>query len=140
MKSKRLPIRILVVEDDPIDQELLLHHARKSKMADNVVFVPDALQALEFVQTSQGSSKIQLIAIFLDLHLPLMSGIELLRRIRTMPNMKDLPVIVMTSSTDPREEEECNKLNVSNYLHKSITSDFTKAFAATLQNFNSVEG
>jgi CheY-like chemotaxis protein len=69
-----------------------------------------------------------------------MSGIELLRRIRTMPEMKDLPVIVMTSSADPREEEECKRLNVTSYLHKSITSAFTKDIADTLQSFDPVQG
>jgi len=114
-------IRILVVEDNTSDQELLLRQMAKTQMAEKVLFVPDGLQALELIEKSRESSEPELIAIFLDLHLPGMSGIELLRRIRTVPGMEDFPVIVMTSSADPRDIEKCRRLKVSSYVEKPIS-------------------
>jgi AhpD family alkylhydroperoxidase len=125
------PIRVLVVEDNAFDEELLRRQLKKAGMADNVVFVPDAHQALELLSGPEGKLLRQdLIALFLDIHLPGMSGIELLRRLRAMPEMEDFPVIVMTSSQDPRDVEQCKKLKVKSYVEKPVTSvSFSKAVA-----------
>ena len=127
---EKYPIRFLVVEDDPRDQELLLEQLRETQMAGKVLFVPDALQALDFIEKSRSSSEWGLTAIFLDLHLPGMTGVELLQRIRTMPDMEDFPVIVMTSSNNPRDMEECRRLKVLNYVQKPVTlASFSKSVA-----------
>jgi CheY-like chemotaxis protein len=127
---EKFPIRFLVVEDDPRDQELLLHQLRETQMAGKVLFVPDALQALDFIEKSRSSSESGLIAIFLDLHLPGMSGVELLQRLRAMPGMEDFPVIVMTSSNNPRDMEECGRLKVLSYVQKPVTlASFSKSVA-----------
>lgn len=123
--------RVLVVEDSPADQELLQYQLRKSQMAENVVFVSDALRALDLLTGPESKTFRQdLIAVFLDIGLPGMSGIEFLRKIRTMPKMEDLPVIIMTSSSDPRHMEECKRLKVAGYVKKPVTFDsFSKAVA-----------
>jgi CheY-like chemotaxis protein len=123
-------VRVLVIEDAPSDQELLLHQLRRTAMEDHVVCVSDAFQALDLIEEYGRSSETGLIAIFLDLHLPGMSGVELLRRLRAMPDMANFPVIVMTSSNDPRDIEECKKLKVMSYVQKPVTFDaFSKAVA-----------
>ena len=121
MKNKPLPVRILVVEDDPNDQALLLLQLKKIQMADNVMIVPNAFQALHFIEDTRSSSQWGLVAMFLDLHLPRMSGVELLHRIRKMPEMETFPVIVMTSSNNPQDLEECKKLKVMSYVQKPVT-------------------
>ncbi len=123
-------LRVLVVEDNPLDQELLRLQLLKSGMEENVTFVSDGLRALELLTDSEGESfRRELVAIFLDVHLPGMGGIELLRRIRALPDMKDFPVIVMTSSNDPRDVEECQRLK-STFVPKPVTySSFFNAVA-----------
>ena len=126
-----LPVRVLVVEDNPWDQDLLRHQLEKTKMANHVVFVSHAVKAIELLAGTEGKLFRQnLIAIFLDLHLPEMNGVELLQHIRTMPGMEEFPVIVMTSSNDPRDLEKCERLKVMSYVNKPVTfNSFSKAVA-----------
>ncbi len=124
------PVRILVIEDDPSDQELLLRQLRKRKMDDQVLCLSDGSQAIKYVEKHITSPEMKLIAIFLDIRLPRMSGVEVLQRLRTMPGMENFPVIVMTSSNDPRDLQECQKLRVMSYVQKPITFDsFSGAIA-----------
>lgn len=126
-----IPARILVVEDDPADRELLHLRLKKERMADNVIFVRDGIRALSVLEDFQtGRREGKLIAVFLDLRLPGMDGLDLLRRIRAEREMEDLPVIVMTGSSDPKDIEECQRLKVVSYVEKPITfGSFSKAIA-----------
>jgi two-component system, response regulator len=124
------PIRVLVVEDNPDDQELLLRQLSKAKLNKNVMFVPDGLQALDLLENLHILSSAGLIAVFLDLHLPGMGGLDLLRRLRRLPGAESFPVIVMTSSNDPSDLEECKRLNALGYVPKPVTFEsFTHAIA-----------
>jgi CheY-like chemotaxis protein len=125
------PVRVLVVEDNVDDRELLLHQLEKTGMAGHVKFISDGKDALRFL-TVPDPNPIgeQLIAIFLDLNLPSLSGLELLRTIRREDELCATPVIVMTSSNDPRDLEECRRLGVTKYVSKPVTFDtFSKAVA-----------
>jgi CheY-like chemotaxis protein len=134
--QEKSPIRFLVVEDDPRDQELFLDQLRKVEMAENALFVPDASQALDFfIEDSRNSSECRLIALFLDLKLPGMSGIELLQRIRAIPGMEDFPVIVMTAYDNPGDLKECQRLKVMRYIEKPVTfSAFSRAVASVFRH------
>jgi len=124
-------VRVLVIEDDPDDRELLRHQLRKSGMDSHVKFISDGKEAHDFL-TGIGNSRLaeELIAIFLDLKLPSLGGLELLRRLRIREDFQSIPVIVMTSSNDPKDIEECRKLKVTNYVSKPITfTVFSKAVA-----------
>ena len=123
-------IRILVVEDNPDDQELLLRQLSKAKMNTHVMFMPDGLQALNLLENIHILSSAGLIAVFLDLHLPGISGLDILRRLRQLPGAESFPVIVMTSSNDPGDLEECQRLNVLGYVRKPVTfQSFSHAIA-----------
>ncbi len=124
-------VRVLVVEDNADDRELLLRQLRKSGMDQKVKFISDGREALDFLTSSKIPSLAQdLIAILLDLRLPSMSGLELLRCLRERDDFRTTPVIVMTSSNDPNDLEECRKLKVLNYVSKPVTfSSFSKAVA-----------
>jgi two-component system, response regulator len=125
------PVRVLVIEDNPDDRELLLRQLRKSGMDNHVKFISNGQEALEFLTESHTLPLAEsLIAIFLDLKLPLIGGLELLRHVRSRVELKHLPVIVMTSSEDPKDLEECSRLKVTNYVSKPVTFiSFSKAVA-----------
>jgi two-component system, response regulator len=125
------PSRILVAEDDPMDRELLQRQLQKAQMHENVIFAPDARRALTVLEEYRGGQRDgDLLALFLDLRLPGMSGVDLLRRVRAMPGLEHLPVIVMTSSNDPKDINECQKMKVTSYVEKPITfASFSKAVA-----------
>ncbi len=117
-------IRVLVVEDDLRDQELFRIQLQRAKMEEHVILVSDAKKALVVLDSYQrGIHQDELIAVFLDLGLPGMSGLDLLRHIRATPQTKRLPVVVMTAYTDPRYEGECRKLRVASYIEKPLTID-----------------
>lgn len=124
-------VRVLVVEDDADDRELLLRQLRKSGMDSHVKFISNGREALDFLTTARPPSLAsELIAIFLDLKLPALSGLELLRSLRQQEDLQNIPVIVMTSSNDPKDLAECQRLRVTNYVSKPVTfMSFSKAVA-----------
>ena len=120
-----------MVEDNPDDRELLLRQLHKAGMADNVKFISDGKEALHFLSAPDPLPIArELIAIFLDLNLPSLSGLDLLRTLRERESFKATPVIVMTSSNNPKDLEECRRLSVTNYVSKPVTFNaFSKAVA-----------
>lgn len=130
-KATDSPVRVLVIEDNADDRELLLRQLRKSGMDNHVKFISDGQQALDFLRSPRTPSLAEeLIAIFLDLKLPAIGGIELLRQLRAWDHLQAIPVIVMTSSNDPLDLEECRRLKVVNYVSKPVNfSTFSKAVA-----------
>jgi CheY-like chemotaxis protein len=130
-KDSNTPVRVLVVEDNADDRELLLRQLRKSGMDNHVRFISNGQEALDFLLNFRASSLAdELIALFLDLNLPALSGLELLRRLRLRDEFQHLPVIVMTSSNDPKDLEECRRLKVASYVSKPVSFDsFSKAVA-----------
>lgn len=124
-------VRVLVVEDDADDRDLLLRQLRKTGMADQVKFISDGKEALLYLtEHDSPATDEELIAIFLDLNLPSISGLEVLRSLRQNEERQETPVIVMTSSNDPRDLEECRRLNVTQYVSKPVTfTSFSKAVA-----------
>jgi two-component system response regulator len=126
-------VRVIVIEDNADDSELLLRQLRKSGMGEHVKFIANGQQALDFlIGPGAQASADELIAIFLDLKLPSLNGLELLRRLRAHKKnkLRNLPVIIMTSSNNPADMEECKRLNVTGYVPKPVSfTTFSKAVA-----------
>jgi two-component system response regulator len=121
--------RILIVEDNPDDGALLMRQLKKAQLGEQVKMIGDGRQALDFLMLAEAD---HLIAIFLDLKLPNLSGLSLLDKIRANDRRKHLPVIVMTSSNSPKDLEGCKELGVSSYVQKPVTfGAFSKAVADT---------
>jgi CheY-like chemotaxis protein len=122
-------VRVVVVEDNLDDRDLLIRQLRKSQIDNHVKFLTDGEEALDFLSHLPPPLPFtDLIAIFLDLKLPGMSGVELLRAIRTLARVQNTPVIIMTSSLDPKDFEACQELKVAAFVPKPITFEsFSKA-------------
>src|ERR1700744_4407662 len=98
--------RVLIIEDNPDDRDLLLRQLQKKGMADHVKVIHDGRVAMDFLARDDDASN-QVIALFLDLNLPSVSGLQLLEKVRSNPRRQHLPVIVMTSSNAPEDLNRC---------------------------------
>ena len=125
-------VEILLVEDNPNDAELALRALKKNNLANNVAVVTDGEEALDFVfaRGAFGQRKIENgpKVILLDLKLPKVDGLEVLRAIKSDPVTRIIPVVVLTSSKEERDIVESYKLGVNSYIVKPV--EFDKFVAA----------
>lgn len=115
---------ILLVEDNPDDVDLTLRAFKKSRITNEVVVVQDGAQALEYL-TSTGMYAGNTIEdlpqlILLDLHLPKVSGLDVLRAMRADPHTKLLPVVVLTSSDEEGDVINSYELGANSYIRKPV--------------------
>jgi two-component system response regulator len=126
------PAEILLVEDNPNDLELALHAFKKNGLADRIRVVRDGAEALDFLFRREAFAGLEAAeypkVILLDLKLPKIDGIEVLRQIKRDPKMRRLPVVVLTSSRQDQDIDECYNLGVNSYIVKPV--DFEKFMAA----------
>jgi two-component system, response regulator len=125
-------VEILLIEDNPDDVELALHAFRRNNLANRIEVARDGAEALEFLLGSDGRSRRTIVngprVILLDLKLPKVSGIEVLRQIKANEDLRTIPVVVMTSSREEPDIAECYKLGVNSYIVKPVDFDqFTEA-------------
>ncbi len=138
------PAKILVIEDNVDDQDLLKRQLQKSGIQDRVMCVEDGEVALNLLR--EGSRKLSAVAaIFLDLSLPGVNGLLLLQAIRTNVETALLPVFVMTGSTNPKDEAECKRLGATSFISKerlslpAFQSTIAKMFQLPIKGANSVK-
>ena len=128
---KTLPIRILVVEDNGDDEALLMRQLAKVQLHTQVKVINDGGAAFAYLSDENQQAE-ELVAVFLDLQLPIFTGEQLLEVIRSQERTRHLPVILMTSSNSPEEIERCRALGISSFVAKPITfSTFANAVADT---------
>ena len=123
--------RILLVEDDAKDVELTLMALRENSLANEVVVARDGAEALDYLYR-RGSyalrSEEMPAVVLLDLKMPKVDGIQVLRQIKSDDRLKQMPVVILTSSKESHDLEECYKLGVNAYVVKPVTfSDFVDA-------------
>ena len=115
--------RILLAEDDPRDIELTLTALGENNLANEVVVARDGVEALEYLryqgeyQTRQRGNP---AVILLDLKMPKVDGLQVLREIRSDPDLKMIPVCVLTSSREERDLIESYNLGVNAYVVKPV--------------------
>lgn len=131
-ESKLLELkRILLVEDDLMDMELTLTALEEKKLANEVLVVHDGEEALNFLY-SRGSFRMRSpgnpVLILLDLKLPKVDGLGVLKQIKSDDNLKMIPVVMLTSSREEQDVIESYKLGVNAYVVKPI--DFQDFVAA----------
>jgi two-component system, response regulator len=119
---------ILLVEDDRDDEELTLRALRRSNIRNEVIVAHDGAEALEllFGEGKYLDHEIDMLpaVVLLDLKLPKVNGIEVLRRIRNDPRTRRLPVVVLTSSRHERDRDDVYDLGANSYICKPV--DFEK--------------
>ena len=126
-------VEILLVEDNPNDVELTLHAFERHNLTNSIHVARDGEEALDYLRGigHDGDGRNQRPkVVLLDLKLPKVDGLEVLREIRSNEELRTLPVVVLTSSREERDIVESYDLGVNSYLVKPI--DFDK-FVDTVQ-------
>src|SRR6266478_8129830 len=122
---------ILLAEDDPNDVELTLTALEEYNLANKVMVVRDGEEALDYLYRrgkSQGRVNGNPIFVLLDLKMPKVNGLEVLRKMKTDERLKTIPVIVLTSSREAPDLAECYELGVNAYVVKPVDfQDFINA-------------
>jgi CheY-like chemotaxis protein len=122
-------VEILFVEDNPNDLELMLHALKENRVANQIRVARDGAEALELIFGTPGKQDpLSPRVILLDLKLPKVDGLEVLRRIKADLRTRLIPVVVLTSSRQERDIVESYQLGVNSYIVKPV--DFERFTAA----------
>jgi two-component system response regulator len=117
-------VEILLVEDNPSDVELAIHSLRQNNLANSIFVAEDGVEALDFI-FCRGKHEGRSIAdhpkvILLDLKLPRMDGFQVLKAIRADERTRTIPVVILTSSKEPKDIVEGYKLGASAFIQKPV--------------------
>ena len=132
---KEATVEIILVEDNPADVEMTLEALRERNLANKVCVLKDGAEALDYIMNSidcrPGREDDQRPkVVLLDIKLPKVNGLEVLRRIRSDERTKALPVVILTSSNEERDRIASYKLGVNSHVVKPVDfDDFARAVA-----------
>ncbi|MBA2659079.1 MAG: response regulator [Nitrosospira sp.] len=128
-------VEILLVEDNSSDAELTVRALKKSNLANHLIWLKDGAEALDFLfckESHAGRLSGQPKLIMLDLKMPKIDGIEVLRRVKGDEHLKTIPIVVMTSSREEKDIVESYKLGVNSYVVKPVDfQQFHDAISST---------
>lgn len=131
------PVAILLVEDDLADQKLIKISLRNEKIANDLYTVRSGEEGMDFLYCrgnySDGTPQPDLI--LLDLNMPGMGGKEFLRRIKEDEKLKQLPVVILTTSEAEKDIIDSYKLQASGYVHKPVTLEEFKEAMKKLKEY-----
>jgi two-component system response regulator len=125
-------VEILLVEDNPHDAEMTIRALKKVNLANRLIHLKDGAEALDFIfsrgafagRNTEEKPKV----ILLDIKMPKVDGIEVLRQIKADPHTKTIPVVIMTSSKEEQDVLTSYNLGVNSYVVKPVDFDgFAKA-------------
>jgi two-component system response regulator len=118
---------ILMVEDNPDDEKLTLLALRKNNIANEIVVVRNGADALDYLFAAgryAGRDRSQIPAVMLlDIHLPKIDGLEVLRRVREDEQLRRLPVVMLTSSKEEKDIVDSYNLGANSYVRKPVDFD-----------------
>ena len=131
MNENAKAVEILLVEDSTTDAELAIRALQKNHLANRLVWVKDGAEALDFIFATGAYADREISdlpkVVMLDLRLPKVDGIEVLRRIKSDKRTATIPVVVLTSSKEDRDIAESYGLGVNSYISKPVDfDDFAK--------------
>jgi len=125
---------ILLVEDNPDDEELTIRTLKKNNILNNVIVAHDGVEALDYLfgtgKYSKRDTNIMPVIVMLDIKLPKIGGLDVLRHIRANDKTRLLPVVILTSSDEERDLIKSYQLGANSYVRKPV--DFTR-FQKTVQ-------
>jgi CheY-like chemotaxis protein len=126
-------VEILLVEDNATDAELCIRALKKHNLANNLVWVKDGAEALDFLFATGAYSDRDVTTppkiVLLDLRLPKVDGMDVLRKVKSDERTQAIPVVVLTSSKEDRDIAESYQLGVNSFISKPVEFD---AFAKTV--------
>ncbi len=126
-------VEILLVEDNPTDAELCMRALKKNNLANRLVWVKDGAEALDFLFADGAYADRDVThppkVVLLDLRLPKVDGMEVLRRVKGDERTRAIPVVALTSSKEDRDVAESYRLGVNSYISKPVEFD---AFAKSV--------
>jgi CheY-like chemotaxis protein len=117
------PILIVLVEDDDGHADLVVRNLKRAGVANGIHRLRDGQEALDFVQgglAPDGPTVSQPMLLLLDIKMPRVDGVEVLRQLKADPRTAVVPVIVLTTTDDPREIQRCYELGCSVYITKPV--------------------
>jgi len=132
---KENTIEIILVEDNPADVEMTLEALKERHLANNVYVLKDGAEALDYIMNNVDcrpgqADEYRPKVILLDLKLPKVNGLEVLKRIRSDERTKSVPVVILTSSNEERDRIEGYKLGANSYVVKPVDfENFARAVA-----------
>ncbi len=127
------PVTILMVEDDDGHATLIERNLKRSGIVNNIIRACDGQEACDYIWSQNhyaGKLRSHALVILLDINMPRMDGIEFLRKIKGDPTAKGIPVILLTTSDNPREIALCYDLGCSVYITKPVEAN---AFAEAIR-------
>ena len=125
---------VLLVEDNPDDVALTLRSFQRNHIANPVVVAKNGAEALDYLfrqGTHASREPVNPIVVLLDIKLPKIDGIEVLRQIRSNPATKMVPVVILTTSNEEKDKLATYELNANSYVRKPV--DFDRFMEATRQ-------
>ncbi len=129
-----LHVELILIEDNPFEAELTIRSLKKHNLANKLVHLDDGEEALEFLfskgKYADNIGKLNPKVILLDLKLPKVSGLEILKALKADEHTKNIPVVVLTSSKEESDVFESYNLGVNSYIVKPVNFEsFSKAVA-----------
>jgi two-component system response regulator len=116
-------MRILLVEDNPDDEELTIRAFKKNNLANEIIVARDGVEALEYFFPKDGCAPPLPQLVLLDLKLPKVSGLEVLKALRADQRTRRMPVVILTSSGEERDLVDGYDLGANSYIRKPVDFD-----------------
>lgn len=118
-------VTILVTDDDQGHASLIIRNIKRAAITNKIIHFEDGQEILDFLLDNKNSEVEEQIAaksylLLLDIRMPKVSGIDVLKTIKSTPELKSLPVIMLTTSDNPQEVKLCHELGCSSYITKPI--------------------
>jgi chemotaxis family two-component system response regulator Rcp1 len=134
--SQSKPIEILLVEDSPSDAALTIEALKEGKIANRLTHVEDGVEAMDFLRCrGKYADAARPDLIMLDLNLPRKDGRDVLAEIKTDPDLKIIPIIVLTTSRADEDILRSYELNANCYITKPVDFDHFIGVVKSIENF-----
>ena len=119
MNATLQPPPILLVEDNPMDLDLTLRAFSRKRLSNHVVVARDGEEALAYMGRWEDGERVPAV-ILLDINLPKVSGLEVLRQLKAHERYRRIPVVILTSSREDRDLKAAYDLGVNSYIEKPV--------------------
>lgn len=128
MSSFPEPFTLVMIEDDEGHATLITRNLKRSGIGNTIIHLKDGEQALEYFFGPNASKSHDKTLILLDLNLPMVDGYEILKRLKSEAHTRTIPVIVLTTTDNPKEVDRCYAMGCNVYVTKPVEyENFTNA-------------